>query len=166
MSRYRDNKGRFIAPKMSEKLEKKTTPPPPPPDTNSSKIHAGKIIRGESSKAATATTTKSIKSEATVHIEDIRQQEREEALATPSKGETGKEAEVIIEEATSVVGRPHKTLEKLEIPSKPMVEPSLSGENSPPPYRLFGDMAEEEGNIANEKRHLDSPYWILLKMFL
>jgi hypothetical protein len=33
MSRYRDNKGRFIAPKISEKLEKKTTknPPPPPP---------------------------------------------------------------------------------------------------------------------------------------
>jgi hypothetical protein len=25
MSRYRDNKGRFIAPKISEKLEKKTT---------------------------------------------------------------------------------------------------------------------------------------------
>jgi hypothetical protein len=31
-----------------------------------------------------------------------------------------------------------------------MVEPSLSGENSPPPYRLLEDMAEEEGNIANE----------------
>jgi hypothetical protein len=33
MSRYRDNKGRFIASKISEKLEKQTTrnPPPPPP---------------------------------------------------------------------------------------------------------------------------------------
>jgi hypothetical protein len=30
------------------------------------------------------------------------------------------------------------------------VEPSLSGENSPPPYKLLGNMAEEEGNIANE----------------
>jgi hypothetical protein len=27
MRRYRDNKGRFIAPKISEKLEKKTTTP-------------------------------------------------------------------------------------------------------------------------------------------
>jgi hypothetical protein len=35
MSRYRDNKGRFIASKISEKLEKQTTrnPPPPPPHT-------------------------------------------------------------------------------------------------------------------------------------
>jgi hypothetical protein len=36
MSRYRDNKGRFIASKISEKLEKQTTrtpPPPPPPPT-------------------------------------------------------------------------------------------------------------------------------------
>jgi hypothetical protein len=31
MSRYRDNKGRFIAPKISEKIEKKTTKKPPPP---------------------------------------------------------------------------------------------------------------------------------------
>jgi hypothetical protein len=30
------------------------------------------------------------------------------------------------------------------------VEPSLSGENSPPPYRLLENMVEEEGNIANE----------------
>jgi hypothetical protein len=90
MSRYRDNKGRFIAPKISEKLEKKTTKRTPP-YTNSSKIRAGKILGGESSKATIATTTKNTKSEATVQIEDIRQQEREEALATPSKGETGKE---------------------------------------------------------------------------
>jgi hypothetical protein len=48
-------------------------------------------------------------------------------LATPSKGETGKEAKVVIEEAASVVGRPHKTLEQLEIPGNPMVEPSLNG---------------------------------------
>jgi hypothetical protein len=40
MSRYRDNKGRFIAPKISEKLENppKTKKTPPPPHTNSSKI--------------------------------------------------------------------------------------------------------------------------------
>ena len=31
-----------------------------------------------------------------------------------------------------------------------MVEPSPSGENSPPPYRLLGNMVEEEGNITNE----------------
>jgi hypothetical protein len=31
-----------------------------------------------------------------------------------------------------------------------VVEPSLNGETSPPPYRLFGDMVEEEGNIVNE----------------
>jgi hypothetical protein len=48
MSRYMDNKGRFIAPKILEKLEKKTTKKPPPPYTNSSKIHAGKILIGES----------------------------------------------------------------------------------------------------------------------
>ena len=28
MSRYRDNKGRFIAPKILEKIEKQTTTPP------------------------------------------------------------------------------------------------------------------------------------------
>jgi hypothetical protein len=50
----------------------------------------------------------------------------------------------------SVIGKPHKTLEHLEIPNNPVVEPSLSGETSPPPYRLFRDMAEEEGNAANE----------------
>jgi hypothetical protein len=78
-------------------------------------------------------------------------------LATPSKGETGKEAKVVIEEVASVVGRPHKTLEQLEIPGNPVVEPSLSGENSPPPYRLLGDMAEEEGNIANETETFGFP---------
>jgi hypothetical protein len=31
MSRYRDNKGRFISPKISEKLEKQTKKNPPPP---------------------------------------------------------------------------------------------------------------------------------------
>jgi hypothetical protein len=41
-------------------------------------------------------------------------------------------------------------LEQLEIPGNPVVEPSLSGENSPPPYMLLGDMVEEEGNIENE----------------
>ena len=71
-------------------------------------------------------------------------------MTTPSKGETGKEAEVVIEEAASTVGRPHKTLEQPEIPGNPVVEPSLSGENSPPPYRVLGNMAEEEGNTANE----------------
>jgi hypothetical protein len=56
---------------------------------------------------------------------------------------------VVIEEAASAVGRPHKTLEQPEIPGNPVVEPSLSGENSPPPYRLLGNMEKEEGNIAN-----------------
>jgi hypothetical protein len=145
MSRYRDNKGRFIAPKIPEKLEKQTTKKTPP-YANSSKNRAGKILKGESSKAAIATIAKGIISEATVHIKDIRQQEREEALAAPSREETGKEAEVVIEEVASNVGRPHKTLEHPEIPGNPVVEPSLSGENSPPPYRLLGNMAEEEGN--------------------
>jgi hypothetical protein len=73
MSRYRDNKGRFIAPKISEKLEKKTTKKTPP-YTNSSKTRAGKILRGESSKAAIATTTKGTRFEAIVQIKNIRQQ--------------------------------------------------------------------------------------------
>jgi hypothetical protein len=89
MSRYRDNKGRFIAPKISEKPEKQTTKKPPP-YTNSPKTRAGKIIRGESSKEKVATTTKGTRSEATVQIKNIRQQDREAALATPSRGETGK----------------------------------------------------------------------------
>jgi hypothetical protein len=121
------------------------------------KNHARKILRGESLKATIATTTKGTRSGATVHIKDIRQQEREEALATPSRGETGKEAEVVIEEPASVVGRPHKTLERPEILGNPVVEPSLSGENSPPPYRLLGNMAEEEGNIANETETFGFP---------
>jgi hypothetical protein len=65
---------------------------------------------------------------------------------TPSEGGVGKETE----EVASVVAEPKKTLEHLDIPNKPMVEPSLSGETSPPPYKLFGDMAEEEGNATNE----------------
>jgi hypothetical protein len=48
-------------------------------------------------------------------------------------------------------------LEQLEIPGNPVVEPSLSGENSPPPYRLLGNMAEEEGNIANETETFGFP---------
>jgi hypothetical protein len=126
MSRYRDNKGRFIAPKISEKIENQTTKKPPPYN-NSSKICSGKILKGESSKEEIATIAKGTRSEATVYIKYTRQQERKEALVTPSKGETGKEAKVVIEEAASVVGRPHKTLEQLEIPGNPMVEPSLSG---------------------------------------
>jgi hypothetical protein len=61
MSRYRDNKGRFIAPKILKKLEKKTTKKTPP-YTNSSKIHARKILRGESSKVAIATIEKGTRS--------------------------------------------------------------------------------------------------------
>ena len=64
---------------------------------------------------------------------------------------------MIIEEAAFAVGKPHKTLEQLEIPNNPVVEPSLSGETSPPPYRLFGDMAEEEGNAANETETFGFP---------
>jgi len=33
-----------------------------------------------------------------------------------------------------------------------VVEPSLSGETSPTPYNLFGDMAKEEGNAVNETK--------------
>jgi hypothetical protein len=69
---------------------------------------------------------------------------------TPSEGGAGKETEVVTEEVASAIGEPHKALEQLDIPNNPMVEPSLSGETSPPPYKLFGDMAEEEGNAANE----------------
>ena len=140
MSRYRHNKGRFLSPKNTEKPEKQTTKKTPP-YTNSSKTHAGKILKGESSKEAIATTAKGTRSEATVQITNKRQQEKEIASATPSRRETGKEAEVILEEVASVVGRLHKTLEQLEIPENPMVEPSLSGENSPPPYRVLGNMA-------------------------
>jgi hypothetical protein len=143
-------------PKISEKLEKQTTTPPPP-NTNSSKIHVGKILRGESSKATIETTAKGTKFEATVQIESIRQQEKGEALATPSKGEAGKETKVVIEEVASAIGEPHKTLEQLEIPNNLVVEPSLSEETSPPPYRLFGDMAEEEGNAANETETFGFP---------
>jgi hypothetical protein len=110
MSRYRDNKGRFISPKISEKLEKQTTKKTPP-YTNSSKNRAGKILRGESSKEAIATTKKGTRSEATVQFTNRRQQENESTLATPSRRKIGKEVEVIIEEATSTVGRPQKTLE-------------------------------------------------------
>ena len=110
MSRYKDNKGRFTTPKISEKLEKQTTKKTPP-YTNSSKIHAGKILRGESSKETIATTAKGTKYKSIFHIESIRQQEKEEALVTPSKGEVGKETKVVIEEAASIVGKTHNTLE-------------------------------------------------------
>jgi hypothetical protein len=149
MSRYRDNKGRFIAPKISEKLEKKTIKKPPP-YTNSSKTRVGKILRGESSKESIETTTKGTRSKAIVQITNRRQKEKETTLATPSRRETRKEAKVIIEEAAFVVGRPHKTLEKPEIPENLVVEPSLSGENSPPPYKVLKNMVEKEGNLANE----------------
>jgi hypothetical protein len=76
------------------------------------KTRAGKILKGESSKASIATTTKGTRSEAIVHIRNKRQQEKEIALGAPSRRETGKEVEVIIEEVASVVGRPQKTLEQ------------------------------------------------------
>jgi hypothetical protein len=39
----------------------------------------------------------------------------------------------------------------LDIPTNPVVEPSLSGETSPATYNvLFGDMEDEEGNANNE----------------
>ena len=41
-------------------------------------------------------------------------------------------------------------MEQLDIPNNPVVLPSLSGETSPPPYNLFGDIVEEEGNAANK----------------
>jgi hypothetical protein len=86
MSRHRDSKGRFIASKISETIEKQTTrtsPPPPPPNTNSTNFCAGTILRGEISKATIETTTKGTKSEATIQIENIIQQARREALVTP-----------------------------------------------------------------------------------
>jgi hypothetical protein len=42
-------------------------------------------------------------------------------------------------------------LEQLDIPNNPVVEPSLIGDTSPTPYKVFfRDMADEEGNEANE----------------
>jgi len=69
---------------------------------------------------------------------------------TQSKEEARKETKVVIEEAAYAVGEPQKTLEQLKIPNNPLVEPSLNEETLPPPYRLFGGMAEEKGNPANE----------------
>jgi hypothetical protein len=37
------------------------------------------------------------------------------------------------------------------------VEPSLSGENSSPPYIFLGNMVEEEGSIANETETFGFP---------
>ena len=110
MSRYRDNKGRFIASKISEKLEKQTTRNPLP-HTNSSNFCAGTILRGEISKATIETIAKNTKSETTVQIENIVQQARREALATQSKGRVGKETEVVVEEVESIIGATHKVLE-------------------------------------------------------
>jgi hypothetical protein len=76
MSRYRDNKSRFIAPKISEKPKKQTTKKTPP-YANSSKTCAGKILRGESSKETITTIEKGTRSEATVKITNRRQQEKE-----------------------------------------------------------------------------------------
>ena len=38
-----------------------------------------------------------------------------------------------------------------------MVEPSLSGENSPPPYIVLRNMAEEEGNTTTETETFGFP---------
>jgi hypothetical protein len=108
MSRYRDNKRRFIASKILEKLEEQTTRTPP---TYSAKIHAGTILRGEISKEEIETTTKGTKSEATVQIESIIQQERGEALVTPSERGDGKEIEAVIDEVASSIRETHTLLE-------------------------------------------------------
>jgi hypothetical protein len=63
----------------------------------------------------------------------------------------------VIEEVASSIGETHKVLEQLDIPNNPVVEPSLSGETSPTPYNLFRDMAEEEGNAANETETFGFP---------
>jgi hypothetical protein len=72
MSRYRDTTIRSISSKISEKLEKKNnkTPPPLPTHThtNLSKIHVGKIIRGETSKETIETIAKGTKSKATIYV--------------------------------------------------------------------------------------------------
>ena len=95
MRRYRDNKGRFIASKISEKIEKQTTRNPPR-HSNSSKIRAGKILRGEISKETIEATSRGAKYEVTIHIESIIKQARREALMTPSEGGVGKETKVVV----------------------------------------------------------------------
>jgi hypothetical protein len=57
----------------------------------------------------------------------------------------------VVEEVESAIGAVHKVLEQLDIPTNPVVEPSLSGETSLATYNvLFGNMADEEGNANNE----------------
>jgi hypothetical protein len=102
MHRHRNSKGRFIASKILENLDQQTTknhppPPPPQPHTNSANLCAGTILRGESSKEEIETTTKGPESKATVHIENIVQQVRREALVTQLEGRVGKETEVVAE---------------------------------------------------------------------
>lgn len=64
----------------------------------------------------------------------------------------------MVEEAASAIGTTHKVFEQLDIPNNPVVEPSLSGETSPTPYKvLFGDMANEEGNENNERETFGFP---------
>jgi hypothetical protein len=93
-----------------------------------------------------------------MQIENISQQAVRGTLVTQSEGRDEKETEVVVEEAESSIGATHKVLEQLDIPANPVVEPSLSGETSPPSYNvLFGDMIDEEGNANNETETFGFP---------
>jgi hypothetical protein len=64
----------------------------------------------------------------------------------------------VVEEDESSIGETYKVLENLDIPTNPMVEPSLSGETLPTFYNvLFGDMVDEEGNENNETKTFGFP---------
>ena len=57
----------------------------------------------------------------------------------------------MVEEVESAIGAAHKVLEQLDIPTNPVVEPSLSGETSPASYNvLFENMEDEEENENDE----------------
>jgi len=65
-------------------------------------------------------------------------------VVTQSEEEIGKEIEAVVEEVEYVVGVVHKSLENLNIPTNPVVEPLPIGETSPAAYKLlFGNMAYE-----------------------
>jgi hypothetical protein len=94
-----------------------------------------------------------------VQIENISQQAVREALATQSEGGDGKETEVVVEEVESAIGATHKVLEQLDIPTNPVVEPSLSGETSPAAYNvLFKIWQMRKGMQIMKLRHSDSQY--------
>jgi hypothetical protein len=93
-----------------------------------------------------------------VQFGNISQQVAGEVMVTQSEEGIGKETEAVVEEVESAVGEVHKVLEKLNIPTNPVVEPSPSGETSPATYKLlFKNMADEEGNENNETETFGFP---------